>query len=219
VNLLRESDLNAACPKCPAPGVWAHHLSEAAEEFGIITPLRLSHWLAQLAHESTEFTRLEEDLNYRSAARLAAVWPTRFWVPDEKQPIRPASLLDAREYVRSPEKLANEVYASRNGNGPPASNDGWVFRGGGPPQLTGRENYRRAGEALGLLLEQNPDLARRDIRVGARVAAWFFAKYKTLLPLADRNDLKGVTRRFNGGLTGLNDREWYLNRFMQILKG
>lgn len=84
---------------------------------------------------------VSENLNY-TASRIVQVWPTRF-----------ANVADAKPYARNPQKLANKVYANRNGNGPESSGDGWRYRGRGPVQLTGRANYRKFG------LENNPDKA------------------------------------------------------------
>ena len=89
-----------------------------------------------------------ENLNYTSAARIAKVWPSRF-----------PSVASAKPYVRNPQKLANSVYANRNGNGDEASGDGWRYRGMGDTQITGKENFARAGKKLGIDLVGKPQLA------------------------------------------------------------
>lgn len=94
-----------------------------------------------------------ENLNY-SAEGLMRTWRTRF------------DAVKARAYARQPEKIANYVYANRMGNGDEASGDGWRYRGRDYCQTTGRDNYERAGEAAGVDLVANPELAGRpDIAV------------------------------------------------------
>jgi putative chitinase len=117
--------------------------------------------LAQVGHESGGLQRVEENLNY-SAQRLMAVWPTRF-----------PTLQTAAAYANNPERLANMVYGGRMGNGDALSGDGWRYRGRGPLQITGADNYRRAGAAIGRPLLQRPELLLEPA-VGAEVAAWHF---------------------------------------------
>ncbi len=85
---------------------------------GIKSPLRAPHFLAQIAAETGGFRSIDEDLYYTTAARLMAVWPTRF-----------KSEAAAKPYLRSPERLAERVYGGRLGNDRPG--DGYRFRGGG----------------------------------------------------------------------------------------
>ena len=118
-------------------GAYLGPLNGALNEFEINTPLREAAFLAQTAHESQNFTRLVENLNY-SAKRLTQVWPKRFPTLDKAQP-----------YANNPEKLANFTYANRNGNGSEASGDGWKYRGRGFIQITGRANYKACSDGLG----------------------------------------------------------------------
>lgn len=89
---------------------------------------------------------VEENLRY-SAERLRQVWPGRF------------SAADAESCQMDEAMIANRAYADRLGNGPVSSGDGYRFRGRGYVQITGRANYRKLGEALGIMLESNPELA------------------------------------------------------------
>ena len=120
-------------------------------------PLRQAAYvLATPYHEvGSSMAPKTENLVYSSAERIRAVWPKRF-----------PGLGDALPYVRNPPALANRVYGGRMGNSGP--NDGWLFRGRGFPQMTGRENYAQFGELLGLDLLGNPDLAG-EIDVSARI--------------------------------------------------
>lgn len=88
-----------------------------------------------------------ENLTYTSAARIRAVWPSRF-----------PSLESAKPFVRNPKGLANKVYNGRMGNRP-GSDDGYSFRGRGLPHLTGRANYAKASAALGIDLVTHPERA------------------------------------------------------------
>ena len=99
----------------------------------------------------------------------------------------------------------------------PHGNDGWTYRGRGFIQLTGRTNYEAASKDLELDLVGNPDLVMQPA-VSVQVANWFFTKNK-IWPLADRNDVKAVTRRINGGLHGLADRRQRTERALNVLNG
>jgi predicted chitinase len=171
---------------------------------GITTPLRFQHFMAQLAHESGGFTSLSENLNYTSAARIRAVWPTRFKTNKAAQP-----------FVRKPRDLANKVYNGRLGNRA-GSDDGWIYRGGGFMQTTGRANYAEKGELTGFSLEEKPELLRDpDTAFVVACKEWEVRKCNEA---ADRDDVAGVTRKINGGLTGLADREEWLQRAKEIFK-
>jgi putative chitinase len=213
--ILSPIQLMRIVPRCPDEIAWTAGLNEALREFGIESKLQVAHLLAQLAHESAEFTRLVESLTYTSAERILAVWPSRFWLPSPQQPTCPAGKRDARGFVRAPVLLASYVYAGRDGNGSEATSDGFRFRGRGPIQITGRSNYARCGQALGLPLIEQPDLLT-DPDVGARAAAWFWTDRK-IGPLADANDIEAVTRKINGGTHGLEDRRRYLQTAMRVL--
>jgi predicted chitinase len=93
--------------------------------------------------------------------------------------------------------------------------DGARFKGRGFIQITGRTNYQKAGEALGIDLIDNPQLAETPA-VGARIAAWYWQSHD-LNALADRGDFITITRRINGGLNGLADRQAYYARAERVL--
>lgn len=160
--------------------------------------LRLAHFLAQVAHESNGFQSVGENLRYR-AARIVKVWPNRF-----------ASIAAAQPYAGNPEKLANKVYASRMGNGPESSGDGWKYRGRGLIMTTGREAYEKLSERMGVDFVADPDLLR-GFPYAALSAADYW-KTKSLNQFADRDDIATITRRINGGTIGLEDRKKYLDR-------
>lgn len=166
-----------------------------------VSPLRLAHFMAQVLHECQGLTTQFENLNY-SAERLPKVWPTRF---------QPQGPLNPTEYAHNPEKLANSVYAGRNGNDAPG--DGFKYRGRGLLQLTGKANYREATERVRQLDPASPDFAADpDAVIGA---AWCLAvaasKWQAVgcNALADADDIRRVTRAINGGQIGIAERmEW-----------
>jgi putative chitinase len=184
--------------------VFLPHLIAAFDHFEIDTPRRMAAFVGQYSHETSGFTRLEENLYYTDPARIAQMFSALREV--EK----------ARTFTRQPKALANRVYANRNGNGSEASGDGWNYRGRGLPHLTGRGNYRAAGSALGLPLEQNPDrVAEPEAAVLA--GAWYW-KANGLNAIADRWQLDAITRGINGtAMAGRTDRVERCNRALEAL--
>jgi putative chitinase len=174
------------------PTRWLDPLNASATEFGIDTPERLAMFLAQAAHESQQFTRPRENLNYR-AERLPQVWPSRF----------PRAEI-ARKYAHKPIELACFVYGGRGGNRPAPALDGWLYRGGGIFGLTFLNNYRAAGAALGIDLVAHPERIIES-EISARAAGWFWRVNK-LNRFADAEDLRGCTKAINGALEGLANR-------------
>ena len=188
---------------------WLQPIIETCVEFEINTPQRIAAFLAQTSHESGGYTMLTENLNYK-AATLAACWPNRFAEMEGKKPKRDAkgALIPTKVALsieKKPELIANMVYSSRMGNGPPQSGDGWKYRGRGAKQLTGKDNYTRCGAALGLDLVGNPDLLLETLPA-ARSAGWFW-KTNNLSKFADAGDIKGMTKVINGGYIGLEARQ------------
>lgn len=109
---------------------------------------------------------------------------------------------------------AQRRYQGRMGNTAPG--DGYRFRGRGIIQLTGRNNYRDFGRRLGLDLETDPDAAARP-DVAVRISGEYWNS-RNLSPLADADDVRGITRRINGGYNGLRDRVRWLNLFRAAIR-
>jgi putative chitinase len=181
-------------------------LNQQLEEFNINTPLRVAHFVAQIAHESGGFRYKSENLNY-SAKALRAVFSKYFAPKTDK---------DAELYARQPEKIANRVYANRMGNGDEQSGDGWKYRGRGLIQLTGFDNYQQCSDAIGKDLVSNPDLLAESAEMAVAAACWFWNKRK-LNDYADQDDLKQITKKINGGYHGLDDRAEHLARAKDVL--
>lgn len=153
---------------------------------------QLAYILASVYHETGgKMQPTVENLNYTSAERLMQVWPSRF-----------PTIASALPYVRQPQKLANYVYGSRNGNRP-GSDDGWLYRGMGDIQLTGRRNYELAGERLGIDLVGNPDKALEpsvsaDIAVRGMRDGWFTGRKLADYDVALGYDYYNARRIVNG---------------------
>jgi putative chitinase len=177
-------------------------LNEAMREFHIDTPLRVAAFIAQTAHESGEYCRLVENLNY-SAQGLLGTWPRRF------------NTSTSRTYARKPDRIASLVYANRLGNGDEASGDGWHYRGRGVIQVTGRDNYRDCGDHFEVDLVASPELLEQA-RLAFRSAAWFWHRHG-LNELADEGDFVAITRAINGRTKGLAQRRAYYQRAKEVL--
>lgn len=182
---------------------WFAPFVSAADEFGISTPKRLAAFIAQLGHESDDFSRLSENLYYSDAERVARIFRSGF-DNNKNKVIEPSEIEFARAYTRNPEKLANRAYALRGGNGNESSGDGWRYRGRGLIQVTFRDNYRKCGAALGLDLLTNPDLLLQ-FAPAARSAAWYWQS-TGCNELADIDDFNTITRRINPPALGLAER-------------
>ena len=127
-----------------------------------------------------------------------------------------AQLAHESVQLRYFEEIASgAAYEGRSDLGNVRPGDGVRYKGRGPIQLTGRANYRAAGRALGLPLEQRPTLAARP-SVGFRTAAWYW-KSRGLNAWADAGNFNEVTRRINGGYNGLSDRLAYYRRALRVL--
>ncbi len=192
-------NLQALLPRNKEVSVWYTILFDTLPKYKIDNPQRVAGFISQCAHESTEFTVLEENLQY-SATRLEQVFPRYFGIGKER----------ATVYAYNPEKLANYVYADKNrtkagalGNVNPG--DGWLFRGRGIKQLTGRNNYTEFGVSVGMTAEQAAEYVATK-QGAVESACWFWDKNKLNL-LADAGDVVGMTKRINGGTIGLEDRQ------------
>jgi putative chitinase len=188
------------------PQVVIDSIPEVATKFGINTPLRVAHFLAQCGHESGGFRLTKENLNY-SAKGLMGIFKKYF----------PTEAL-AKAYERQPAKIANKVYSNRMGNGTEASGEGAKFCGRGYIQLTGKENYTAFGKSIGVDVCANPELVASQYALAS--AAWFFSK-NGLHKIADEGASDAVvtkiTKRVNGGTIGLPDRIKHFKEYYSLL--
>jgi putative chitinase len=183
-----------------------NELGDVMKQFNITNSFRLTHFLAQVAHESGNFKHVRENLNY-STEGLLKVFPKYF---DKNT---------APLYARKPEQIANIVYESRMGNGNRNSGDGWRFRGRGYLQLTGRTNYKAFSDHIGdVNIMINPDLIATKYPLTS--AGWFFEKrglWKICDEGVDLATIRKVSQRVNGGFNGIADRVSKTNVLFNIL--
>ena len=181
-------------------GVFVPVLNTAMGRYQIVGQKRMAAFIAQVGHESGHLARLVESLNY-SADALRKTWPSRFGTEL------------AKAVERKPEQIANIAYGNRMGNTAPS--DGWKYRGRGLIQITGKNNYRACGEALGLDLIVEPELLERP-QHACMSAAWFWAT-NGLNTLADGGNFDPITQRINGGQTGATDRQALYTKALRVL--
>ncbi len=191
-------------------GVSRDHAEQYIDDLNEILPkysishskLRLAHFFAQTLHESGMFRFDIENLNYSDKA-LYTVFRKYFPTLDE-----------ATAYARNPEKIANKVYSRRMGNGSESSGNGWRYRGRGLMQLTGKSNYDKFSEWLGIDVLTDPDLVASDYAVHSAVYYWDINKLNVL---ADIDDVDKITKKINGGFNGLSHRKELLHKGTSLL--
>lgn len=171
------------------------------EKYGLSSALVVAHAMAQFSEECGQGLEMIENMNY-SAQRLLQVFPTHF------------TPTMAERWAHNPEVIGEIAYGGRMGNAPPPSTDGYVFRGAGLSQVTGRDGFAK----LQVFLKQhgadfditaNPELIidpAHTLECG--VADWIVCG---CLPYAQQDDIIRETRALNGGLNGLAERQRQLN--------
>ena len=202
---------SAMIPKNRDPESWYNAAMPMFEKYEINTPNRIAGFMAQCAHESLDFTRLVENLNYSEKA-LNSVF-SRYFGKGKR---------DAAEYARNQEKIANYVYmdefrSKRGALGNTEPGDGWLFRGRGIKQLTGRNNYAAFGETVGMSAEEAAEYVATP--EGAMESACWFWETNRLAKHADAGDNKKLTKAINGGTIGLDDRNRRWEEALAILGG
>ena len=181
---------------------WYDALSSVLPTYEIDSPQRVAAFIAQCTHESGGFKRLKENLNYK-AESLRRVFP-KYFATDEL----------AQEYAHKQEQIANRVYGGRMGNGDESSGDGFRYCGRGLIQLTGKNNYTKFAESIGMAVEEVPALL--ETFEGAVKSACWFWKTNNLNQYADAGDILTMTKRINGGTIGLEDRIKHYNHALEV---
>ena len=168
--------------------------------YQVNTPSRLAHFMAQIDHESN-LKPVAENLNY-SANGLRKTFRKYF------------TDMEAVKFQRKPEAIANRVYANRMGNGPEESGDGFKYRGRGFLQITGRNNYTQLSRDTGVNYIKNPDLLLNE--ADAMVSALWYWKRNNLNALADKNNIRAITKKINGGYNGLAHRIELFKKYSKL---
>lgn len=173
-------------------------------KYGINSNALIAQIMAQISHECGAGTEVVENLNY-SAERLMEVWPSRF-----------PTMVSAHAYANNPRILANKVYNGRMGN-LIGTDDGWNFRGRGATQTTGREGYGKLGQKVNMPLLLSPDTINNPEHfLECGVADFILCG---CLEPAQKDDIRGVTLKLNGGYIGLEQRQAWLIKWKTALNG
>lgn len=192
--------------------LWIEPLRAACKKWGIDTVRELASFLANIAVESQDLTKLEENLNYSVDGLLKTFGRHRI------------SADQAKAYGRTPtrradqEKLANILYGGEWGRenlGNTMPGDGWKFRGCGMKQITGRDNFERCAKALGVRLDDMPAYLRT--REGSAQAAGWFWKSHGLDAKAATPGVEDDRRAINGGVLGIEVVEPRFNLLVKEL--
>jgi putative chitinase len=189
-----------------ADGAFGPGTLKAAAAYYKLSPNRAAHFFAQTAHESGNFKAFSENLNY-GAKGLRGIFGKYFQTD-----------AIAKAYERQPQRIANRAYANRMGNGDEASGEGFAYKGRGPLQLTGKNNYRAFGRYIGREQEilDNPDLVATEL--GFESALWFFDANK-LWSICDKgineSAIRELSSRINGSKNphGLDDRRMKTKKY------
>lgn len=189
---------------------WADSLQATCDRFEINTPERIAGFVAQCAHESGMFKSVSEGLNYKVEALKALFGRHRISEEDCNKYGR----IDGKQQADQA-GIANAIYGGEFGKknlGNTEYGDGYAYRGRGLIQLTGKANYKKAGDSLGVDLVANPDLVATP-EYAALTAGWFWSA-NNLNALADAKDLLGMTKKVNGGTIGIEHRTELYNKLI-----
>jgi len=191
----------------PDGKIGKNTLNKLKEVLFISSDEHLAHFLGQCDHESGGFNADTENLNY-SAKGLLSTFKKYF-----------EDLEHALIYERKPEKIGSRVYANRMGNGNEMTKEGYIYRGRGAIQLTGRDNYKAFAKYM-----NNPAIEFDPTKVAKEYyfdSALFFFRKNNLFSLCNvvsEDAIRKLTRRVNGGHNGLADRIKLTNHYYTLLK-
>lgn len=183
---------------------------ELLDEYGINTASRLSHFLAQVFHETGALHTLIENGRY-NRRNLARMWDGGNW--HRYFADREACLAMAEKCaVDQGKALFSLVYGRRSLGNRPGTEDGWTYRGRGLLQTTGRGAYRTYGERFDVDFEGQPDLIfAPEHALKPALAEW---QDGNLNRYADAGNIEHITARINGGTVGLDGRKaWFYKIF------
>ncbi|WP_445456834.1 peptidoglycan DD-metalloendopeptidase family protein [Flavobacterium sp. HNIBRBA15423] len=206
------------------------YIFESGREIHINTCLRKAHFLAQVGAETLGINpdwMVETDKYRYSKSRCLDIFGNR------AATLNNMGLLESYCNENPQEKLLNYMYAAENGfgngNGNEASGDGYLFRGRGLKQLTGKGNYKSASEYLNeffpseyINLEANPDKVK-EAKYAVLSAIAYWEKHKIwetadTLKISNNENIKKIRRLVNPGLAGWSDAKSYYDKAINVFK-
>lgn len=202
--------LTAIVPGLKNATAVSGRMNTAISDAGLTTMIGVSMFIAQVAHESDRFKKLEEDGGKTVYNKKTKTQSSYKKYRDTKESLRNKDdeafdyfffMYDKESPAENRQKVAKDLGNTEAG-------DGVKFRGRGYIQITGRTNYSNAGTALNLTLVESPDLAS-DPTNAARIAGWFWKSHGCNTH-ANTNTVAAftkVTKIINGGTNGLEDRK------------
>lgn len=190
--MLTASQLSLILPK--APPAFLPHLNKAMAWAEINTPARIAAFLAQTGHESAQFTKMKESLNYSVEALLSTFSRARISKADAERVGRTASRPARQTEIGN--LLYGGAWGAKNlGNTQPGDGSKYIARG--PIGITGRANYTAAGTALGLDLVNKPEQLEQP-GPGLMSSAWYW-KVNGLNRYADAGNINAIGGLINTG--------------------
>ena len=192
---------------CSPDGSFGPNTARAIVKHYELSPERGAHLLGQVVHESGSFKLTKENLNY-SVEAMMRVWPSRFPTKESAEP-----------YAKNPKALAENVYFGRMGND--SKEKASLYIGRGFLQLTGFSNVKAFASDMGKPeVIEDPSLLEKEYAMDT--AIWFFQK-NNLWKICDEgvNDsvVKKLTKKINGGYTGLDHRIKETKKIYEWVKG
>jgi YD repeat-containing protein len=182
---------------------YARPLSDAMARYGVIQWTQQAAFLAQVAVETGQLSRLVESLHYTTVGRLREVWPSRFRRMTDAQ---------VAQYLRNPSRLGDFVYGGRMGNN--RNGDGLRYRGRGFIQVTGKDEYAARGYV------NNPDDVGDPVRGAYAALGWWDSAGLTsrTTRVLNRAQYDAVSRRVNGGDNEIDQRWSFYQRAVRALR-
>lgn len=213
-------ELLAKCMPASAPkprATWAPAFELAAQEFGIDTLEEIAAWLASMANETGQLKNFEEASYFdTSAQRIAKIFGSR--APSSGQ-IATWKALGRRRFD---ENFFDFIYDDRNGAslGNDQDGDGFRYRGLGPGQLTGKGNYRRVGDHIGVNLVGDPNKLLEPLTGSRAFAAYFVMNgIDALAADGSKGGFLRAMKRMNSGLSDDIFQTHHLKRWEEALNG
>ncbi|BAW98403.1 phage endolysin [Vibrio phage pTD1] len=172
-------------------------------------PREIAEMLALTDYETGGYKATAENMRYSNAQRARNIF----------RKLKKFNIAQVEDLIRrGPVAFANAVYNGWLGN-TDSENDGWLYRGRGLVQLTGKDNYEKAGADLGIDIVNNPRMVSEDPETMAKTAIWFYENNPQMRSIKHHGDFAFAARGLNGGkaLPGMDKREALYNQYLEDL--